>query len=600
MADTTFTDQTTVISATWLNDVNDAAYGGIGDGVIAPTTATQVRTNLGLPASSGSSLIGFFPAGTGAVASTAQAKMRETVSVEDFGAVAYSTKAAALAGVDSTAAIVAALVTKLNIHFGAGFYAHTGGFVVGAQQHITGAGQKSGTNSTNGTTLVQKSGTSIAFDCNNSDSYIADLSLDANDLNAIQIRLDGCKYCIFERISFFNQGVDSYSLQNVPYQLGVYVSTTNLCTFNNLEFSPRTDFVSGGHLRLAGRMLYTTFNDCVFGDVGGTGFAIDVGDPSADAYQSQITFNQLACDGAINLGGVSPVAGIVFNGLRQEPSVNRVMLTIKNATTHTVYVRNYRSNISETAFTNASISVTDALNTVFEDAAIGDGYNVGVFRRTFFNLDGVDGFELRGAKCYSALVFDYVHMTGTTSKNVVIENAYSHISNNGRHIVKADQSIIFGGDVPVIFTAGNGICNNVGSAGSFTLANVGDYRNLANLSTKSTTFTGTLTGASTAPTGAITYKQVGNFVTLSIPGFTATSNAAAVTITGMTPAILYPAASAYSPCIISNNGGTKTIAVAIIGTGGVINLYTDVAQTGWTNGVMIVDPFVITYAIAST
>jgi len=40
-----------------------------------------------LAASSGSSLIGFIQAGTGAVTRTAQAKMRETVSVKDFGAV---------------------------------------------------------------------------------------------------------------------------------------------------------------------------------------------------------------------------------------------------------------------------------------------------------------------------------------------------------------------------------------------------------------------------------------------------------------------------------------------------------------------------------
>ena len=42
-------------------------------------------------ASSGSSLVGFIQAYTGAVASTAQAKMRETVSVKDFGAVGDGT-----------------------------------------------------------------------------------------------------------------------------------------------------------------------------------------------------------------------------------------------------------------------------------------------------------------------------------------------------------------------------------------------------------------------------------------------------------------------------------------------------------------------------
>ena len=55
-----------------------------------------------LAASSGSSLVGFIQAGGGAVARTAQAKMRETVSVTDFGATGNGST-------DDTAAIQAAL-----------------------------------------------------------------------------------------------------------------------------------------------------------------------------------------------------------------------------------------------------------------------------------------------------------------------------------------------------------------------------------------------------------------------------------------------------------------------------------------------------------
>jgi hypothetical protein len=64
--DTTFVSGTTITSP-WLNDVNDAVY----------TT---------VPASSGSSLIGFIQSGTGAVATTVQTKLREIISVLDFGA----------------------------------------------------------------------------------------------------------------------------------------------------------------------------------------------------------------------------------------------------------------------------------------------------------------------------------------------------------------------------------------------------------------------------------------------------------------------------------------------------------------------------------
>lgn len=60
MATTNFIDRVTPINASWLNDVDAATYEGTGV---------------------------FTPAGTGAVARTVQAKLRESVSLLDFGAV---------------------------------------------------------------------------------------------------------------------------------------------------------------------------------------------------------------------------------------------------------------------------------------------------------------------------------------------------------------------------------------------------------------------------------------------------------------------------------------------------------------------------------
>lgn len=48
MASTNFIDGITTVLAAWLNNVNVAVYSAIGDGVNAPTTPAQVRTNLGL------------------------------------------------------------------------------------------------------------------------------------------------------------------------------------------------------------------------------------------------------------------------------------------------------------------------------------------------------------------------------------------------------------------------------------------------------------------------------------------------------------------------------------------------------------------------
>lgn len=82
-----------------------------GTGPLKQLTAAQLKNYMGasfvpvssLASSSGSSLVGFLQGGTGAVARTAQTKMRAQVSVEDFGAVANNSS------FDSTAAVQAAI-----------------------------------------------------------------------------------------------------------------------------------------------------------------------------------------------------------------------------------------------------------------------------------------------------------------------------------------------------------------------------------------------------------------------------------------------------------------------------------------------------------
>ena len=93
MTSTVFTSGT-VIESPWLNDVNTKTY--------ADTSNTVAYT----------------PAGTGAVATTVQAKLRESVNVKDFGAVGDGTT-------DDTAAIQAALSTGKYVVFTDGIYSVT-------------------------------------------------------------------------------------------------------------------------------------------------------------------------------------------------------------------------------------------------------------------------------------------------------------------------------------------------------------------------------------------------------------------------------------------------------------------------------------------
>lgn len=98
-----------------------------GFATMADVTAAINALTASLAASSGSSLIGFIQAGTGAVATTAQAKMRETISVKDFGAVGDDTH-------DDTTNIQAAInyanTIGGDVYFPAGVYRITNGLTI--------------------------------------------------------------------------------------------------------------------------------------------------------------------------------------------------------------------------------------------------------------------------------------------------------------------------------------------------------------------------------------------------------------------------------------------------------------------------------------
>jgi hypothetical protein len=175
-----------VLIATWDN------ISSIGD------DTTLLAYEAAVAASTGSSLVGYLPSGANATATTVQAKLRQYVSVKDFGAVGDGVT-------DDTAAIqnaIAAVNTAGGgtIWFPTGVYATLTGITIGNGTNTTvstkdhritlkGAGSGTGTDITNvqfdGATVIRYTGTAASVGVVNIEGPVTqvqmfDMQLDCN------------------------------------------------------------------------------------------------------------------------------------------------------------------------------------------------------------------------------------------------------------------------------------------------------------------------------------------------------------------------------------------------------------------------------------
>jgi hypothetical protein len=135
----------------------------------------------GLSASTGSSLIGHIASGTGAVATTVQSKLRESVSVLDFGAVGNGVT-------DDTAAIQAAITATKNagkiLSFPAGSYRVTSSLIMDAVgMSFIGDGGGGNTRSATGSAGVVGTGLNVSA---------TQIIGDFNGGAVIRIKAQGC------------------------------------------------------------------------------------------------------------------------------------------------------------------------------------------------------------------------------------------------------------------------------------------------------------------------------------------------------------------------------------------------------------------------
>jgi hypothetical protein len=118
----------------------------------------------------------------------------------------------------------------------------------------------------------------------------------------------------------------------------------------------------------------------------------------------------------------------------------------------------------------------------------------------------------------------------------------------------------------------------------------------------SSTFTFTITGCTTSPTGTGRYVKHGNLVVLFIPTITATSNATTLTFTGL-PAAIQLARTQYWPiptrCMLDNGLRTTDNRIFMVASSGTVTFQIAASSSGWTNSGSkgVSEEFVVSYLL---
>jgi hypothetical protein len=268
---------------------------------------------------------------------------------------------------------------------------------------------------------------------------------------------------------------------------------------------------------------------------------------------------------------------------------------------------------------------------------LGVGSGVGIYQMNFYNLNDSGIGVVQEAALYSNfMVNSHVH-TCRAGKNatygvelvssegkIQFNNIEGMISESGlststamvrleeagNSITKNHVSKLFGSNlttygVSMAFASGL-IFENVfevmpsgWATGAFNVRDDGsNILNNSYIEDFAGSFTGTLTGCTTSPTGAVKYTKNGSHVILDIPAISGTSNATTMTITGAPSAIRPLTTTNWVLCRVTDNSGAANVGLVRMNTSGVLEFRSNVGGGTFTaSGTKSVDSCSITFDI---
>lgn len=503
---------------------------------LSELSSEKVQSTV-LAASGGSSLVGYLPSGTGAISTTVQNKLRESVSVKDFGAVGDGTTddTAAL-----TSAIAAAALSGAALYIPAGTYKYTTTLTIpGTLSGMYGDGLKSilNPNACDGLTFTAQGSYSGGRFFNN--FCINGTNTDSN--NGLIGNMSASSGNRVTGIDFSNIGIQNFGFG--MYLRGFWDTQFRNCyLFNNYQGvlfigqNIRTTFVGGSIQRGTITGTGTTYGIRIITTAGESTQSTQMFGLGVYAYDINVCFGlallaqMVACDisvaRSIGIQIISVTGGITVRdcwvqtldnagatvGIKVEPraAIEYDKITLDN-----------NEVIANTSGTTGSI-----------------GIQVGYYQNAVtITNNRIEGFE-RGISLDVANAIAKWNSINATVHAVFVSSSWTN-SEIGPNIIQAGN--------PITFTSGS-----IQPQGLIYYA--------------TGSFTATLTGMTATTTGTVNWTSNGNTVTLLIPSaITGTSNTTSMVLTGM-PQAIRPFSSSVLDTINIDNGvatrGTATIAVA--------------------------------------